>query len=68
MTVSFINDPEHWRNRAEEARTLAEQMSDETSRQTMLRIATDYDRLAQRAASRAQGTSPQLPKSSSPAG
>ena len=68
IAVSFINDPEHWRNRAEEARTLADQMSDEASKQTMLRIAADYERLAERAALRAQGASPQPPKGSSPAG
>jgi hypothetical protein len=68
MATSFINDPEHWRNRAEQARTLANQMSDEVSKQTMLRIAADYDRLAERAALRAQGASPQPPKGSSPAG
>ena len=38
----FINEPEHWRKRAEEARTLAGQMSDPQSKQAMLRIATDY--------------------------
>ena len=68
MATSFINDPEHWRNRAEEACTLADQMSDEMSKQTMLRIAADYDRLAERAALRAQGALPQPPKGSSPAG
>jgi hypothetical protein len=47
------NDPEHWRRRAEEARTLAEQMSDKWSKQTMLKIADDYDKLAVRAAIRA---------------
>jgi len=52
MPSSFINDPQHWRGRAEEARTLAEQMSDETSKQMMLRIADDYDRLAERAEQR----------------
>ena len=36
MVVSYINDPEHWRSRAEEAGTLAEQMSDETSKQMMM--------------------------------
>ena len=66
--TSFINDPEHWRNRAEEARTLAEQMNDEMSKQTMLRIAADYERLAERAELRARGASPQPPKGSSPAG
>jgi hypothetical protein len=68
MPTSFTNDPEHWRNRAEEARALADQMSDEASKQTMLRIAADYERLAERAALRAQGASPQPPKGSSPAG
>jgi hypothetical protein len=68
VATSFINDPEHWRQRAEEARALADQMNDEASRQTMLRIAADYDRLAERAALRAQGASPQRPKGSSPAG
>ena len=52
MAASFINDPEHWRKRAEEARTLADQMNDEKSKQTMLRIAADYDRLAERAEGR----------------
>ena len=45
-----FNDPEHWRQRAKEARGLAEQMSDETSRKMMLKIADDYDKLAARAA------------------
>ena len=48
----FINEPEHWRKRAEEARTLADQMNDPQSRQAMLRIATDYDHLARRAEAR----------------
>jgi len=26
MPASFINDPEHWRHRAQEARSIAEQM------------------------------------------
>jgi hypothetical protein len=55
---SFINDPEHWRSRAREARAIAEQMIDADSRSAMLRIADDYDRLAERAAQRAAGRSP----------
>jgi len=51
---SFINDPHHWRGRAEQARTLADLMSDATSKQMMLRIADDYDRLAERAEQRAR--------------
>jgi hypothetical protein len=54
MPGSFINDPQHWRNRAEEARALAELMGDETSRQMMRQIADDYDRLAERAEQRAR--------------
>src|SRR5262249_14445659 len=39
-------DPNHWRFRAEEARTVADQMSHEGARTIMRRIAMDYDRLA----------------------
>ena len=38
---------EHWRSRAEEARTIAEQMSDRGSIATMLKVAEQYDGLAQ---------------------
>ena len=47
-----FNDPQHWHQRAEEMRVLAEQMNDEVARNTMLRIADDYDKLAVRAALR----------------
>ena len=56
MPPPFINDPQHWRKRADEARALAEQMKDPQSKEAMLRIATDYERLAERAAGRAQGS------------
>jgi hypothetical protein len=39
-------DPEHWRFRAEETRTVADQMTHEAARTIMRRIANDYDRLA----------------------
>jgi len=42
----FTWDPEHWRFRAEEARTVADQMTHEEARTIMRRIANDYDRLA----------------------
>src|SRR5262249_49766887 len=39
-------DPDHWRFRAEETRTVADQMAHEEARTIMRRIANDYDRLA----------------------
>ena len=50
-----LNDPEHWRQRAQESRVLAEQMSDETSKKMMLKIADDYEKLAARAVARLIG-------------
>jgi hypothetical protein len=49
----FVWDPEHWRFRAEEARTVADQMTHEEARAIMRRIANDYD-------------SPSLPRNNSP--
>ena len=39
-------DPNHWRFRAEETRTVADQMTHEEPRTIMRRIAMDYDCLA----------------------
>ena len=55
---SFLNDPKHWRDRAEEARTRADQLDDPQSKSAMLRIAHDYELLAERAEARASGHSP----------
>jgi hypothetical protein len=41
--------PEHWRSRAEEVRTLAEDMTDQQARESLLRIVQEYERLAERA-------------------
>ena len=42
----LVWDPGYWRLRAEETRTVADQMTHEEARTTMRRIANDYDRLA----------------------
>jgi len=46
MVRKFAWDPAQWRFRAEEARTVADQMTHEEARTIMRRIANDYDRLA----------------------
>src|SRR5262249_8694835 len=46
IAVPYRNDPGHWRLRAEEARTIGDQMTHEEARTIMRRIAMDYDRLA----------------------
>lgn len=50
MAQALMNDPEHWRDRAEEARRIAEEMADPEA--MMLGIADGYDRLAARAEKR----------------
>lgn len=41
-----FNGPKYWHQRAKEARGLAERMSDESAKQTMLMVTEGYDRLA----------------------
>jgi hypothetical protein len=50
-----FNGPEQWHQRAEEARVLAKQTSNERTKKLMLRIADDYDDLAVNAATRSIG-------------
>ena len=52
----ILDDPKHWRDRAEEVRTLAEQMSDPETRRIMRGIADDYEKLAKRAEQRRRKT------------
>jgi hypothetical protein len=53
-------DPEHWRDRAEEARATASYVRDPEVKITMLRIADEYDRLTRLIDERrAKSTGPQ---------
>ena len=52
MAYIYLNNAQHWRDRAEETRAKAEQCWKEESKQRMLRIANEYDRLADHAAER----------------
>ena len=53
MLSHILDDVQHWRGRAEASRVLAEQMSDAIAREMMLRIASNYERIAEQAIARA---------------
>jgi hypothetical protein len=50
--MTIINDAQHWRDRAADARALAAQIDDLVAKQAMLTIAESYERIADRAAAR----------------
>jgi hypothetical protein len=56
MRVSVLDNPAHWRKRAAEMRALSKTMDDVETRVTMLRLADDYEKLADQAATRARAT------------
>jgi hypothetical protein len=43
-THSILDDPEHWRQRAEKARAVAQQLNNPTAKAAMLGIAEQYER------------------------
>jgi len=53
MTLQGLNDVKHWRDRAAEMRVLSCDMKDFEARTLMLKLANDYDKLADRAEDRA---------------
>ena len=58
MLPVFLNDPQHWRDRADQMRSLASETGDPESRTIMLRVANDYELLALRAERRAKSSTP----------
>ena len=66
MALQNIYDAKHWRDRAAEMRVLSDEMKNPESQTLMLKLADDYDMLADRAEERAtrdgiRGPSP-IPK------
>ena len=51
---SHLDDPEYWRDRAEQVRALVDQVSNQKVRDALLRIVADYELLAFRAQERAK--------------
>jgi hypothetical protein len=47
-SIPLLDDPEHWRTRAEDARILANELKDPNIKDALLRIADDYEHLAER--------------------
>jgi len=43
---SHLDDPEYWRDRAEQVRALVDQVSNQKARDAILRIVADYELLA----------------------
>jgi hypothetical protein len=58
MPASHVNDSKHWRDRAAEMRALSDMMKEPDAIAIMLRLAEDYDKLAERADIRSNGGVP----------
>jgi hypothetical protein len=58
VPATHVNDSRHWRDRAAEMRSLADWMKEVDAAAMMLRLADDYDLLADRADQRANGAMP----------
>jgi hypothetical protein len=52
--ISAADDAKHWRRRVEEARTLARKITDKNGKARMMRLAKQYEKLAERAEQRSR--------------
>jgi hypothetical protein len=48
MSAQDVGDPKHWRDRAAQMRAPSDWMKDAETKATMLKLADEYDRLAER--------------------
>jgi hypothetical protein len=55
MSSDHISKSKHWLDRAAEMRAIAATMAEDGIKASMLRMATDYDKLAVRAIARTDG-------------
>jgi hypothetical protein len=46
MLKDFINDPSHWRKRADETRDLAKRVIDDAARKRLSDLAKEFERIA----------------------
>ena len=58
MPPTLFDNPKHWRERASEARAIADQVNEPEAKRMMLEIAQTYEQLAERAEARAARPSP----------
>jgi hypothetical protein len=58
MPPREINDPKHWRDRATKMRSVAVTMADTQAAILLADLAAEYDRMAERAAIKANGKKP----------
>ena len=61
VTLQGLNDVKHWRDRAAEMSVLSGEMKDFDAQTLMLKLANDYDKLADRAEDRAARNVPGRP-------
>ena len=58
MARSGVNDVKHWRDRAAEMRVLSTVMENVETQAVMIRLADDYDEMADRAEARLSNPEP----------
>jgi hypothetical protein len=61
MSAQGVRDPKHWRDRAAQMRALSDLIKDAETKAMMLKLADDYDSLAERAGVRSHASTSQAP-------